>query len=113
MIVFMFGPELFSFCFGSEWEKAGEMAKWMMLWIGIMFVNPPSNAVLLVLNKNNNQLVLDVLLTSLRALALYVGGSTGDIIYTIKLFSVVGLFFNIILITISYNYLRYGNSIWR
>ena len=113
MIVFMFGPELFSFCFGSEWEKAGEMAKWMMLWIGIMFVNPPSNAVLLVLNKNNNQLVLDVLLVSLRALALYVGGSTGDIIYTIKLFSVVGLFFNLILITISYNYLRYGNSIWR
>ncbi len=113
IIIFMFGPELFSLCFGSEWEKAGEMAKWMMLWIGLMFVNPPSNAVLLALNKNNNQLVLDILLISIRALALYIGGSTGDIIYTIKLFSIVGLFFNIILITISYNYLRYGNSIWR
>ena len=113
IIVFIYGPEIFSLCFGSEWEKAGEMAKWMILWVGLMFVNPPSNAVLLALNKNNNQLLLDVLLICFRAFALYFGGRSGDIIFTIKLFSVVGLFFNIVLIAISYNYLRYGNSIWR
>ena len=113
IFVFIYGPEIFSLCFGSEWEKAGEMAKWMILWVGLMFVNPPSNAVLLALNKNNNQLLLDVLLICFRAFALYFGGLSGDIIFTIKLFSVVGLFFNIVLIAISYNYLRYGNSIWR
>lgn len=113
LIIFTLGPSLFTIFFGQEWEMAGQMAKWMILWIGLMFLNPPSNAVLLVLNKNNYQLLLDILLISFRALALYVGGSSGDIIYTIKLFSVVGVGFNIILIIISYNYLRYGNSIWR
>ena len=113
IVIFIFGPEIFSFCFGIEWVKAGEMASWMILWVGLMFVNPPSNAILLVLNKNSTQLFFDVVLTLSRVVALLLGGMSGDIIYTIKLYSFVGVFFNLILIIFSYYYLRYGNSFWR
>ena len=104
--LFVFGPQIFSWCFGSEWYEAGLMAKWMILWVSISFVNPPANVVLLALNKNSYQLILDIFLLTFRILALYFGGLSGDIIYTIKLYSLVGLVLNSALILSSYYYLR-------
>ena len=84
LIIFMFGPEIFQFLFGPEWLKAGELASWLFLWIGLLFVNPPSNALLLVLKKNKLQLIIYFFLTIFRLFVLYYGGLTGDLLFTIK-----------------------------
>src|SRR5699024_8839821 len=40
-LVVLFGPILFSFVFGSEWETAGEYARWIALWSYFALMNRP------------------------------------------------------------------------
>lgn len=40
-LVIFFGPELFSFVFGSDWYIAGEYARWTALWSFFKFINQP------------------------------------------------------------------------
>ena len=107
--IFMFGPEIFQFLFGSKWLVAGEIASWLFLWTGLLFINQPSNALLLVLKKNNTQLIIDFILIVLRLYVLYYGGSTGDLLYTIKLYTLVGVVFNLLIIILGIYYTTYGN----
>tara|TARA_B110000211_G_C14058475_1_gene544461 strand:+ start:792 stop:2048 length:1257 start_codon:yes stop_codon:yes gene_type:complete len=105
IIIFFYGPDLFSIIFGTDWKVAGELGSWLFLWVGLMFVNPPSQAILLVINKNKQQLYLDLFLVISRAFVLFIGGITGDIVFTIMLYSIVGVLFNVILILLSFKYL--------
>lgn len=109
VIIFIFGPEIFNFLFGQKWYEAGEFARWLFLWIGLLFVNPPSNALLLILNKNKYQLIIDVFLIFSRALALYYGGNSGDLLFTIKLYAFVGVIFNLIIIFYGIYFITNGN----
>lgn len=106
--IFMFGPEIFQFLFGSKWLDAGEIASWLFLWIGLLFINQPTNALLLVLKKNKIQFILDFFLIIFRLYVLYYGGSTGDLLFTIKLFTLVGVAFNLLLIFLGIYYTTYG-----
>lgn len=39
VIVFLAGGYIFSFLFGTEWERAGDYAAWMALWFAFNFSN--------------------------------------------------------------------------
>lgn len=101
-LVTLFGPFLFSLVFGSEWEIAGEYARWISLWSFFGFMNRPSVASLPVLNAQRFHLFYTILMLIVRigvvALSYYVFSS--DII-AVALFGISGAILNLGLILIT------------
>lgn len=67
--IMLFGPWLFSFVFGAEWIVAGEYARWMSLWIFLMFINNPSVKALPVMGAQAFQLKYAIFTFVLRLIA--------------------------------------------
>src|SRR5699024_890105 len=65
-LVVLFGPYLFSFVFGSEWETAGEYARWIALWSYFALMNRPSVRTLPVLNAQRFHLIFTLINTILK-----------------------------------------------
>lgn len=59
LIVLVFGPGLFSFVFGSQWETAGYYAQLLVLSYYAQFVVSPVSRSLVILNWQATQLVWD------------------------------------------------------
>lgn len=109
IILFAFGKEIFGFVFGVEWAQSGEFAAWMVLWTGLMFVNPPAFILYHIFNKQRLLLLFEIFLFCARFASLYIGGTQYDILHTIKIYSLVGVAFNFFLIGYIFK-LFYGNS---
>lgn len=104
--MFIWGVDLFVFCFGEEWMQAGEFSSWMFLWIGIGFINPPSVVLFNVFNKQKLFAGYDIVLLITRVTALIVGGVKYSVIQTVAMYSLVGAVFNILLILYWFYYLK-------
>lgn len=101
-IIVIAGPELFSFVFGSEWNRAGEYARWIALWYFTSFINRPSIASLPVLAVQAFHLIYTILMLSVCTLALAIGYFlfSSDVI-AIALFGITGALMNTGLILIT------------
>jgi O-antigen/teichoic acid export membrane protein len=106
-VVILFGPWLFSFVFGSDWEMAGEYARWIALWSFFGFMNRPSVRSLPVLKAQDFQLKYTILMLVVRIIALFVGYYLfkSDLM-AIILYSLSGAILNLGLITITLNISR-------
>ncbi|HDZ57876.1 MAG TPA: lipopolysaccharide biosynthesis protein [Pseudomonas xinjiangensis] len=71
--VFLIGPWLFSFVFGSEWEVAGEFARWLALAEYAIFVSRPCTVAFPALSMQRISLKFEIVSTTLRTAALFVG----------------------------------------
>lgn len=110
-IVIAFGPWLFSVIFGSEWDVAGEYARWLALWSFVAFINRPSVAAIAVLRLQGFFLVFEIVSTLLRVVALY-GAYVlfGTAISAVILFSLVSVFLNALLISVTIWFSRQGDK---
>lgn len=101
-IIIFFGPQLFSFVFGTEWLRAGEYGRWMAIWLYAMFINQPSVKALPVLSAQILHLKYTLFMLLIRAIALVIGYFifASDLI-AIILFSIVGAILNLGLIMIT------------
>lgn len=101
-LVILFGPWLFSFVFGQEWEMAGHYARWIALWSFFGFINRPSVRSLPVLSAQQFQLIYTIVMLIVRILALGAGYYIfkSDLI-AIALFGISGALLNIGLIFIT------------
>ena len=97
--VMVWGPELFAFALGNEWERAGVYAQWLMLWLFFMFINPPAISLYRVYRIEDHHLLQSSLLLIARATGLTIGGVTdiGDVA-TIAIFAVISTIANVILV---------------
>lgn len=95
----LLGPWLFSLLFGSEWEVAGEYARWLSVWMFFMFLNAPSIKAIPVITAQGLHLIYTNIGVILRILALYFGYAvfSSDIV-SVAAFSLVGGLLNMILI---------------
>lgn len=102
LIVILFGPWLFSFVFGSDWEIAGEYARWIALWSFFGFINRPSVQSLPVLKAQRFHLFYTIFMLVVRIGALSIGyfAFASDVI-AIALFGIAGALLNAGLITIT------------
>jgi len=89
-VLFVFGPDLFSFALGSQWEEAGRYSQWLALWIYSMFISPPSLAIALILHKQKFLLGWSSARLGCMFLALAVGGFIGSSTGAITLYGAVG-----------------------
>lgn len=72
-IVMLFGPELFRFVLGPEWETAGLYARWLMPWFYLTFVAVPLSYLVDVQRKLHVYLILNALLFIGQLAALLLG----------------------------------------
>ena len=94
------GPAIYRFVLGSEWELAGEFSRYLVLWLAVAFVNIPSVSLVPLLEMQRWHAVYEVVYLCARLAALLLGGSTGDPLTGIALFSLVGVGFNLVLIAV-------------
>ena len=101
-LVILFGPFLFSFVFGSDWDTAGEYARWIALWSFFGFMNRPSVRALPVLNAQKFHLIYTIfmLITRLGVLAIGYYMFSSDLV-AVALFGISGAILNFGLITIT------------
>lgn len=83
-------PELFAIVFGNEWVIAGEYVRWLSLWIFFNFISSPISMVYMILEKQKEFLVFNILLVVTRILALVIGGLYDDALLSIRLFGISG-----------------------
>ncbi len=70
----------------------------MVLWTGLLIVNPPAQTSAITLGFQKYLLAFDVALIGGRFLSLYIGGFMGEPICAIIAYSFVGVVFNLVLI---------------
>lgn len=110
-IVFIWAEPLFTIIFGAQWIEAGRIASIISLWTFFTFINPPSVVNLFILGLNKTHLVWEIFLLVFRVLSFLAGFIFyDDVIYSICLFTAVGIIFNIILITLIHTKLKQNNE---
>lgn len=98
-IVFFFGPELFSYVFGSEWTIAGDYARWLSIWLFTMLIYQPCIRAFPIMSAQGFHLVFTILSLIINVLSLSISYIYfKDSVVSIACFSIMGAFLNILLI---------------
>ncbi|WP_068637833.1 oligosaccharide flippase family protein [Thauera butanivorans] len=98
-VVFFYGPELFSFVFGTQWHNAGVFAGWISIWLLFGFINRPSVSAIAPLGIQKFLLGYEVLSIVAKALALAFGILVlKDETISVALFSCAGAIVNLYLV---------------
>lgn len=103
VVIFLFGPSLFSFVFGSEWETADKYARWISFYSFFNFMNKPSVQTLPVINAQKFHLIYTVVRLVCRLSALAIGYYVylSDIM-AVTLYGITGAILDFGLIVITY-----------
>lgn len=90
LVIILWGPELFSFIFGSGWEESGRIASILSPWMLLVFIGSPISGIFLVDKRLRLSFILNISLLILRIGALLTGAIIfKDVKITIILFSAV------------------------
>jgi len=95
LVLFIWAPQLFSWVFGSQWFTAGEYARWLILWLAVMFCNLPSTLFAQIIRIQREAFLFDVVVLIARAGILIIGGMYLSALRTVLLFSVLGSALNL------------------
>lgn len=103
-VVMVFGPELFSLVFGSEWGMAGDYARWLALWLFVGLVNAPAVKAIPVIGMQGFQLLYTCVMLFVRILVLLVGyWAFNDDLIAVAVFGVSGAVLNAFLILVVFH----------
>lgn len=99
--IIIFGPWIFSFIFGSEWEEAGKFARWISLWIIFSLVSRPVISVIPVASLQKTFLYIEAIFLPIKIGALYIGYAFNLSIISVALYSVINcLFYTLVFLTV-------------
>lgn len=96
--VFIGGPLLFEFVLGPAWTETGVLARWVVLWLSVMFMNIPAVMSARILRLEKPIMYFNVALLAIRLLALLLGCWLVNPVTGVAAFCIVGLVFNLLLI---------------
>ncbi|SEM66086.1 Membrane protein involved in the export of O-antigen and teichoic acid [Mesobacillus persicus] len=105
-LLITFGPDLFSVVLGREWEDAGIYARWMAISLFVGFFNIPSIVSIQMYKLQKYLLFYEVGLLVFRVVALVIGGIINNPLVSIISYSLVGFFFNSLLIAFVFYYFK-------
>ncbi|MFC1541689.1 oligosaccharide flippase family protein [Candidatus Latescibacterota bacterium] len=72
-LIMVYGDYIFAFVFGSNWVTAGEYARVLSPWILFVFISSPISTLFDVLEKQNEELVFNIIIFLSRIAALLAG----------------------------------------
>lgn len=90
IILFTWAPQIFAWLFGAEWQEAGVYARWLILWISIVFINAPASSCATILRQQRGLFVYQCIILISRIFVLVLGGMYLTSLATIIMFSVMG-----------------------
>ncbi len=85
------GKEVFIVIFGASWAEAGVYVQILAPWMFLVFVTSPLSTVFSILEKQDNLLIFNMALFGTRAVALILGGLSGDARVALILFAIIGM----------------------
>jgi len=91
LLLSLAGRDLFVVIFGPTWAEAGVYVQILALWTFITFVTSPICTLFSVLERQGTFLAFNISLFIARAMALTLGGMTGDARLTLALFTAVSV----------------------
>jgi len=98
-VVFIFGPELFSWAFGGQWLEAGRYAAWLSVWFLFGFINRPAVAAIAPLRLQSFLLKYELLSIVAKGVALAIGVFyIKEPLSAVAVFSVTGALLNFYLV---------------
>jgi len=98
LVMGIWAPGLFAWFFGSQWQTAGEFARYLIGWLLFVFCNVPAVLFARLIRIQRVVFFYNVVVLVARVLVLVVGGRYGGALQCIALFSVVGAVLNLGLI---------------
>jgi O-antigen/teichoic acid export membrane protein len=97
-VLIIWGPQLFSWVFGSQWLFAGKLAQSLIIWLAVSFCNLPAVLFAKIIRIQRFVFFYDIALLIMRSLALVIGGLYFNAQQTVLLFALVGSVMNAYLI---------------
>jgi O-antigen/teichoic acid export membrane protein len=95
------GQDLFIVVFGEKWSEAGVYAQILSFWAYVWFVSSPLSTLFAVLEKQEQGLIMQVIIFCLRLASLSIGAYFGDARTALVMFSLAGvLAYSILLVQI-------------
>jgi O-antigen/teichoic acid export membrane protein len=95
LVMFLFTPELFEWIFGNRWREAGEIAQILIPWLYLNFILSPVSSITLVCNRQKAAFKITIFDSSIRLIALVIGGVMQD--YSLS-FTLISIFCSILMI---------------
>jgi O-antigen/teichoic acid export membrane protein len=86
-LLFVYSKDIFSIAFGKNWETAGVYAQILIPMLYLRFTGSIVSVVAIIHNKQHKALIIEIINTIFRVIALLVGGFMNDIIIGLVLFS--------------------------
>ncbi|MGI9581156.1 lipopolysaccharide biosynthesis protein [Chryseobacterium sp. RRHN12] len=109
LIIFIFSPFLFEWFFGKDWLQAGYFARILSALLMVEFIATPLNSIFYIVEKQKLLMWIQILLALGGIFMIYLGYSIfKDPYYSLILFCINSLFFNIVLLYYSYNFSKKG-----
>lgn len=98
IILIIWAPQLFTWIFGSQWQLAGEFARSLIIWLGVVFCNVPAVLFARIIRIQRFVFFYDLGLLAARISALVLGGLYLNAHQTVMLFALAGSAMNAFLI---------------
>ena len=97
-VILAWGPQLFGWFFGAQWQTAGEFSRGLMIWMAVVFCNLPATLFGRIIRIQRFVFFYDVSLLVARTAALVLGGFFLSASQTVMAYAVVGAAMNTYLI---------------
>ena len=112
IIIFISGPQMFSFFLGSDWYQSGVIAQILIIWLFFGFLKTPTTMTFSILSLQKIQMYVEFVLLILRFIAILAGYYLFDsYIYSIILYVVPSLVLDIFqIIYIKYHLKNISNN---
>jgi len=98
LVLFIWAPEVFSWAFGAEWYTAGVYARWLILWLVVLFSNVPSVLFARILRQQRSLFFFELIVLISRVGVLGIGGHWLSALNTVIIFSALSSLLNVMLI---------------
>jgi O-antigen/teichoic acid export membrane protein len=86
--LFLFGPQIFSFVLGKDWNFAGQIASIIALWAAIKFLSNPTMMGFFVIGKVHLYFVTTLLMASTMIICLYLSIIGGSLLTMLRFFAI-------------------------
>jgi O-antigen/teichoic acid export membrane protein len=91
LMLSLIGKDIFIVAFGAPWAEAGVYLQILAIWIFFQFIYSPISTLFFVFEKQASALFFNCILLVTRAVALVIGGMSGDIRFTLILYTSTGV----------------------
>lgn len=93
LLIFLSAPPVFVVVFGEDWQRSGEIARWITFWLFFEFIATPPTRVYPILNKHGIALRFQLSLLASGVISILIGSVVFDsLIWAVAIMSVLNGF---------------------